>query len=155
MGNEAATLYDFAVLDALWSGIVQSPAALQSFLLADGLGTLLDVLDCGAAALKPLLLTIIAGVRHALQRVFTLFRHHACSAGSSMLLLHCAVCLAAALLSLVVMSHLSLYCCCCDASADVAAAPVLLPDTWRQQVSKAELRAFCEIPGLHGCFLSV
>lgn len=61
MGSEAATLYDFAVLDALWSGIVQSPAALQSFLLADGLGTLLDVLDCGAAALQPLLLTIIAG----------------------------------------------------------------------------------------------
>ena len=63
MGSEAATLYDFAVLDALWSGIVQSPAALQSFQLADGLGTLLDVLDCGAAALKPLLLTIIAGMR--------------------------------------------------------------------------------------------
>ncbi|DBA76401.1 TPA: hypothetical protein ACH3X1_010107 [Trebouxia sp. C0004] len=62
MGSEAATLYDFAVLDALWSGIVQSPAALQSFLLADGLGTLLDLLDCGAAALKPLLLTIIADV---------------------------------------------------------------------------------------------
>jgi len=41
-------------------------AALQSFLLADGLGTLLDVVDCGAAALKPLLLTIIAGRRHVL-----------------------------------------------------------------------------------------
>lgn len=66
MGSEAATLYDFAVLDAMWSGIVQSPAALQSFLLADGLGTLLDVLDCGAAALKPLLLTIIAGTHHPL-----------------------------------------------------------------------------------------
>ncbi len=61
VGNEPATLYDFAVLDALWSGIVQSAAAMQSFLLADGLGTLLDVLDCGAAALKPLLLTLIAG----------------------------------------------------------------------------------------------
>ena len=61
VGNEPATLYDFAVLDALWSGIVQSPAAMQSFLLADGLGALLDVLDQGAAALQPLLLTIIAG----------------------------------------------------------------------------------------------
>lgn len=61
VGNEPATLYDFAVLDALWSGIVQSPAAMQAFLLADGLGALLDVLDQGAAALQPLLLTIIAG----------------------------------------------------------------------------------------------
>lgn len=65
LGNEAATLYDFAVLDALWSGIVQSPAAMQDFLLADGLGTILDVLDRGAAALKPLVLTIIAGVTQA------------------------------------------------------------------------------------------
>ena len=71
MGSEAATLYDFAVLDALWSGVVQSPAALQSFLLADGLGTLLDVLDCGAAALKPLLLTIIAGMRTWAARYYT------------------------------------------------------------------------------------
>lgn len=65
LGNEAATLYDFAVLDALWSGIVQSSAAMQGFLLADGLGTILDVLDRGAAALRPLVLTIIAGVSPA------------------------------------------------------------------------------------------
>lgn len=61
MGNEPATLYDFAVLDAVWSGIVQSPEAMQRFLLADGLGSLLDLLDRGAAALQPLLLTVIAG----------------------------------------------------------------------------------------------
>ena len=61
MGNEPATLYDFAVLDAVWSGIVQSPEAIQKFLLADGLGSLLDLLDRGAAALQPLLLTVIAG----------------------------------------------------------------------------------------------
>lgn len=61
VGHEAASLYDFAVLDALWSGIVQSPAALQCFLLADGLGSLLDLLDQAAAALRQLLLTIIAG----------------------------------------------------------------------------------------------
>lgn len=61
VGNEPGTLYDFAVLDALWSGIVRSSTAMHSFLLADGLGSLLDVLDCGAAALKPLLLTIAAG----------------------------------------------------------------------------------------------
>ena len=61
VGNEPTILYDFAVLDALWSGIVQSPAALQSFLLADGLGSLLDLLGCGAGAVKPLVLTIIAG----------------------------------------------------------------------------------------------
>ena len=61
MGSEPASLYDFAVLDALWSGIVQSPAAMQRFLLADGLGSLLDLLDRGAAALQPLLLTVIAG----------------------------------------------------------------------------------------------
>ena len=61
MGSEAATLYDFAVLDALWSGIVQSSKAMQSFLAADGLGSLLDVLECGAVALKPVLLTIMAG----------------------------------------------------------------------------------------------
>ncbi len=83
MGNEASTLYDFAVLDALWSGIVQSPAALQSFLLADGLGTLLDVVDCGAAALKPLLLTIIAGRRYALCCASTQSRHNACSEASA------------------------------------------------------------------------
>ena len=62
MGSEPASLYDFAVLDALWSGIVQSSAAMQRFLLADGLGSLLDLLDRGAAALQPLLLTIIAGM---------------------------------------------------------------------------------------------
>ncbi|KAL3153358.1 hypothetical protein ABBQ38_011699 [Trebouxia sp. C0009 RCD-2024] len=62
VGHEAASLYDFAVLDALWSGIVQSPAALQCFLLADGLGSLLDLLDQAAAALRQLLLTIIADV---------------------------------------------------------------------------------------------
>lgn len=67
VGNEAATLYDFAVLDAVWSGIVQSPAALQCFLLADGLGGLLDLLDQGAAALRQLLLTIIAGRTSRLQ----------------------------------------------------------------------------------------
>ena len=61
VGKEPATLYDFAVLDALWSGIVQSAAAMKRFLLADGLGSLLDLLDQGAAALQPLLLTIIAG----------------------------------------------------------------------------------------------
>ncbi len=84
MGSEAATLYDFAVLDALWSGIVQSPAALQSFLLADGLGTLLDVVDGGAAALKPLLLTIIAGRRYALSCASTQFRrHNPCSEASA------------------------------------------------------------------------
>lgn len=62
MGSQPASLYDFAVLDALWSGIVQSPEAMQGFLLADGLGSLLDLLDRGAAALQPLLLTIVAGM---------------------------------------------------------------------------------------------
>ena len=62
MGSEPASLYEFAVLDALWSGIVQSPEAMQGFLLADGLGGLLDLLDRGAAALQPLLLTIVAGI---------------------------------------------------------------------------------------------
>ena len=59
--NEDATLYDFAVLDALWSGIVQNPIAMQNFLVSDGLGTLLDVLESGAVGLKPVLLTITAG----------------------------------------------------------------------------------------------
>ena len=63
--SEEATLYDFAVLDALWSGIVQSPKAMQAFLVSDGLGALLDVLESGAVALKPVLLTIIAGKKAA------------------------------------------------------------------------------------------
>ena len=63
VGSEPATMFDFAVLDALWSAIVQSPAAMRSFLLADGLGALLDLVERGAAALQPLLLTILAGMK--------------------------------------------------------------------------------------------
>ena len=74
MGSERASPYDFAVLDAVWSGIVQSPAAMQRFLLADGLGSLLDLLDRGAAALQPLLLTIIAGMAYPHWTILLLVR---------------------------------------------------------------------------------
>lgn len=60
-GSEEPTLYDFAVLDATWSGIAQGSDAVQIFLATDGLGALLDNLNKGALPLQPVLLTIIAG----------------------------------------------------------------------------------------------
>lgn len=60
-GSEEPTLYDFAVLDATWSGIAQGSEAVQIFLATDGLGALLDILNKGALPLQPVILTIIAG----------------------------------------------------------------------------------------------
>lgn len=62
-GCDEPTLYDFAVLDATWSGIAQGSEAVQIFLATDGLGALLDILNKGALPLQPVLLTIIAGER--------------------------------------------------------------------------------------------
>lgn len=60
-GSVEPTLYDFAVLDAVWSGIAQGSDAVQIFLATDGLGALLDILNKGALPLQPVLLTIISG----------------------------------------------------------------------------------------------
>ena len=60
-GSVEPTLYDFAVLDAVWSGIAQGSDAVRIFLATDGLGALLDILNKGALPLQPVLLTVISG----------------------------------------------------------------------------------------------
>ena len=66
-GSVEPTLYDFAVLDVVWSGVAQGSDAVQVFLATDGLGALLDILNKGALPMQPVLLTIISGTLPIIQ----------------------------------------------------------------------------------------